>query len=454
MNRFVLSVFFVPLWLSGAAIRRRRGTWLFMTSGLIVVALLMLGPQTPAYRVYYELPLVDLFRGPIRLAFLQAFTGAILLAIGIEAVARWLRNRGGRPRAVFCVALALAVAVVGDFYRRTPVVAMLPYLEAHDRKRGAPDAVTEFFREHRLEGRVFPATRRLHGGSYVEKMGMMNGFDVALDYEPSLPAAYRELFRVRGSDPWHGAMTVVEEVKRRAGPLVEPRILDLISARWYLAETTRPKQLLERIAEAAGGRSIRLGPVVAYERPDALPRAYAVRRILAEPDLRRSASRIRAADFRPRREAVITSPAAATLEALASSNATPATSRDAVQLISHEARRVVVQAHCDAHCLLVLTDLHHPDWTARVDGTEAHVERVNVAFRGVPLEPGRHEVVFRYEPTSFLLGLFGLAAALCGMLGIAAHVGRRASRRDGETLVQSEQPLEQTALCPADRPSP
>ena len=60
-----------------------------------------------------------------------------------------------------------------------------------------------------------------------------------------------------------------------------------------------------------------------------------------------------------------------------------------------------MQAHCYAPCLLVLTDLHHPDWRARIDGTEARIERVNVAFRGVLLQPGRHEVVFRYQPASF-----------------------------------------------------
>lgn len=60
---------------------------------------------------------------------------------------------------------------------------------------------------------------------------------------------------------------------------------------------------------------------------------------------------------------------------------------------------------------LVLTDLYYPGWTAKVDGVQVPLYCANYAFRGVPLEPGKHEIVFKFEPASFWTGIklaFGL----------------------------------------------
>ncbi|MBA3860053.1 MAG: hypothetical protein C0507_24350 [Cyanobacteria bacterium PR.3.49] len=53
---------------------------------------------------------------------------------------------------------------------------------------------------------------------------------------------------------------------------------------------------------------------------------------------------------------------------------------------------------------LVLSDLYYPGWTAKVDGVQVPIYCANHAFRGVPLEPGKHEVVFVFEPASFWTG--------------------------------------------------
>ena len=59
-----------------------------------------------------------------------------------------------------------------------------------------------------------------------------------------------------------------------------------------------------------------------------------------------------------------------------------------------------------------------PGWTVTVDGDEHDVWTVDQLFRGVALESGTHEVVFRYRPRSFTLGIAiaGLGLVLCGAL--------------------------------------
>ena len=51
--------------------------------------------------------------------------------------------------------------------------------------------------------------------------------------------------------------------------------------------------------------------------------------------------------------------------------------------------------------LLVSSETYHPGWRARVNGEEREVLRVNTAFRGLVVGPGRHAVVMSYEPGGF-----------------------------------------------------
>ncbi len=81
---------------------------------------------------------------------------------------------------------------------------------------------------------------------------------------------------------------------------------------------------------------------------------------------------------------------------------------------------------------LVLADTWFPGWRVWVDGMEQPVWRANYAFRAVRLEPGRHDVVFRYRPRSVLIGLFLTALAGLVTVGFAVLPSRRPPRRPSE----------------------
>jgi uncharacterized membrane protein YfhO len=67
---------------------------------------------------------------------------------------------------------------------------------------------------------------------------------------------------------------------------------------------------------------------------------------------------------------------------------------------------------------LVLTDNYFPGWNVTVDGRGAEVHRVNYLLRGVRLPPGRHSVVFTYEPASWRAGW--IISATTAMLLLAS----------------------------------
>ncbi len=80
---------------------------------------------------------------------------------------------------------------------------------------------------------------------------------------------------------------------------------------------------------------------------------------------------------------------------------------------------VVVQAHNAAPALLVLADTLHPGWHATVDGRSVPLLSADGFLRAVPLpSPGAHRVVFKYRPTSFLLGCY---VSLLTWGGLAAY---------------------------------
>ena len=54
--------------------------------------------------------------------------------------------------------------------------------------------------------------------------------------------------------------------------------------------------------------------------------------------------------------------------------------------------------------ILFMSETYYSDWKVYIDGNEGRIYRANYAFRGVPLEPGKHNVVFVYRPLSVIFG--------------------------------------------------
>jgi uncharacterized membrane protein YfhO len=89
---------------------------------------------------------------------------------------------------------------------------------------------------------------------------------------------------------------------------------------------------------------------------------------------------------------------------------------------------VRVTARVDKPSYVVLDDFYQRGWTARIDGQPARVLIVNALFRGVSVEAGAHEIEFRFEPQSLLIGAIISAISLLGVLAALA-IGYAQSRR-------------------------
>ncbi|MDZ7836844.1 MAG: YfhO family protein [Actinomycetota bacterium] len=65
----------------------------------------------------------------------------------------------------------------------------------------------------------------------------------------------------------------------------------------------------------------------------------------------------------------------------------------------------MLKAETQEPAYLVLLDRYDPDWNAYIDGQKAEILKANYLFRALYLEPGEHEIEFRYEPVWFYISI-------------------------------------------------
>jgi len=77
-----------------------------------------------------------------------------------------------------------------------------------------------------------------------------------------------------------------------------------------------------------------------------------------------------------------------------------------VTLVSSDIHNIRLKASVAAPALMVLSEIYYPaGWNAYVDGVKTKIYKTNYILRSIFLKPGEHEIEFRFQPTSFKIGL-------------------------------------------------
>lgn len=439
--------------------------------GLAAVTLLYaLGATTPAFRLFYWLvPGVQLFRAPSSIMFLFALATTTLGALAIDEVREragdeafvrrlknyllglvgalgalailgslgrllpdlWLAilyrdlspdkgqalaaNLGNIQRGLW-LTLGLAVAVSGLVWagargriRTVGLVAGLLLLAILDEWRVGARFIQTVSPEA-----LFPADETIQ---YLqEEAARRPPFRVfSVTRDDNLPALYG-LEMVAGH---HGNEIGRYRALLETGP-GDVRLLQFLNTAYVLSHGEVRGPSLSPV-----GRG-RLN--VLYRLEGAFPRAFLVGRIEVVSDSL-ALDRFAAPDFDPGRTALLPEPPPADVEL-------DPDVHGEVRWISREVNRQALEVEASGPGLLVVTENYYPAWRVRVDGRPAPLLRVNLAFRGVPVPAGRHQVEFVFRSDLFRrsLGLSAIAGALA--IGLLLGPWLRLPRRrpgGGET---------------------
>ncbi len=84
-----------------------------------------------------------------------------------------------------------------------------------------------------------------------------------------------------------------------------------------------------------------------------------------------------------------------------------------IQRQSSSPRQTVLSVTTEQPAILRIADKYDPDWKVCVDGRPVPLLRVDFIFQGIYIEPGRHEVVLRYAPSTWPLWCQGIGILIC-----------------------------------------
>ncbi len=88
--------------------------------------------------------------------------------------------------------------------------------------------------------------------------------------------------------------------------------------------------------------------------------------------------------------------------------------------------KIRVQVDVSEPGLLVLAESWHGNWRVTVDGAASELVRANVAFTGVLLDAGKHDVLYSYRPSPALYA--GWSVTVLTIVALAAWAVRAAAR--------------------------
>jgi Bacterial membrane protein YfhO len=183
-------------------------------------------------------------------------------------------------------------------------------------------------------------------------------------------------------------------------------ILDLLNVRLLISMTPVPENPKFVAAVELPGHLI-------YENQSPLARFFLVPNVVRAEGMADAVRQLGSRTFDPAKLAVVEQGTPAHF---------PEGADGTVHVVEYATSEVRLEVESNQPRYLVTSEVNYPGWRAWIDGREAPISMTNVAFRGLPVPEGRHEVVFRFWPR-ILLGSAAVSALACLVLACFAFAG-------------------------------
>jgi hypothetical protein len=428
--------------------RRCFGGWALLT-GVSALAFLMFAASRRTFETYLVKVVPTSAETAAQMAshslgevawtiFWLLLTGALLLAVAARLLS------GGRAR---WAVVALGLVLVADLARANrPWVVYWNFADKY-----APNGLTRVLSREAWTHRVQLISGQLWSQPEVLQPLQQAG---VLNYVQLLMQLYRadwlqhgfRYYNIQSLDVVQEPRVATDNALYRAalagrGIEGEVRLWELTNTRFLLGLGGDVVTLFNRILDpgrerlrvhtlftvdqARPGAPLRVqtnsvGPFALIEFTGALPRAKLYARWITETNDQTALQRLVNPLFDPAQTVVVSSALPAAPPAGANTAAGTVAFRD------YAPKRLTLHAEATQPAVLLLNDKYDPDWRVTVDGQPAPLLRCNFLMRGVYLEPGAHDVVFRYAPSSLPLWVSVLALLVgLGLLTLLLRDARK-----------------------------
>ena len=135
-----------------------------------------------------------------------------------------------------------------------------------------------------------------------------------------------------------------------------------------------------------------------YENKNVLPRAFFVNNVKVLNSKKEIFGFFKSSSFNPAITAILEEKPEFSIQSAADNK---------VVVESSDIHNIKLKASVATPALMVLSEIYYPaGWNAYVDGKKIKIFKTNYILRSIFLQPGEHEIEFKFEPSSFKLGLF------------------------------------------------
>ena len=367
--------------------------------GLMVLfgILWMLGEHTPIWRLLYPI-----LPETVRLGIHPEYTyGIVCLGLaGLAAVGLDSLRTANAIRAAIGVVIALDLFLVGSGRPMNCASVRDEPGVTHTAFEGSPALLNEI---RHYANHDYPPSRidAVDGGEDWATSGPMIGVPTG---NGASPMALEHVIQLRlllhSGERW-GWYYPVENLDSSA--------LDLMNVK-YLVASQRAAARLRLLPRFRSVESLPLG-LELFENLSVLPRFFMVNKIkqvTSDAEVRELVER-RLVSFRD---------TAMTSQPLAGTGATGGGEPGAIRVIDYEPDSLDLSVRTPQAAFLVLAESFYPGWRAWIDGDPVEIVRTDIAFRGLVVPAGSHQVVMRFQPAILRVSLavsLLTALLLCGL---------------------------------------
>ncbi|HEY0298234.1 MAG TPA: YfhO family protein [Arachidicoccus sp.] len=166
---------------------------------------------------------------------------------------------------------------------------------------------------------------------------------------------------------------------------LNPSVLDMLDTKYIIAPSQQ-------------GQQGQQGQAVVQKNPGALGAAWFVKQIVYVPDAVSELNSL--TNFNPRDTAFVQSSEKSKIIAQ------PAFDSSAtIHLINYDNDAIKYQTDAKSAQFAVLSEVYYPaGWNAYIDGKKADYVQTNYVLRGISVPAGHHEIDFKFEPRSIIMG--------------------------------------------------